>query len=65
MRKTSSKLQLKTTTLKALQNPQLAQVAGGAYSRSQTQCSDSCSTCNSCSDAEDTLCVCLSVAGFC
>ena len=39
------KLQLATTTLRALTNSQLAQAAGGSYGSDRISCSLSCNTC--------------------
>ncbi len=64
MKKTTKKLELKKSTIRLLQPSQLPGVAGGAWSKINGDCSDSCSTCYECSDWE-TICPCASVMNYC
>ena len=65
MKKTTKKLELKRSTVRLLQGSELSGIGGAAATNAATQCSDSCMTCDTCTDCYETACECVSVKTWC
>jgi len=65
MKKTTKKLELKTSTVRMLQSSELSGAVGGGISNNNGTCSDSCTSCDTCTDCYETACECVSVYTWC